>query len=163
MVFLYNITQDIYDPTIEDAFRKQVVIDDIPSRLEILDTAGQEEFIALRHQWIREGQAFLLVYSCLSLASFDEIERLKKDVDTVKESSNTPIILVANKYDMISEAQVSREQGLDLAKKLQVSFIETSAKTGMNVEKAFFDLIRKFRRVHASGTRKKKRIKCLVL
>lgn len=141
------------------------MIDDIPSRIEILDTAGQEEFIALRHQWIREGGAFLLVYSCLSLASFNEIERLKKEVDMVKECNNTPIILIANKCDMISEAQVSREQGLELSNKLQVSFIETSAKTGMNVENAFFDLIRKFRSFQelSRTTKKKKRTKCKLL
>ena len=109
-----------------------------------------------------------MVYSCLSPASFDEIEKFKKDIDLVKESSNTPIILVANKCDKISEAQVTREQGLALAKKLNCSFIETSAKTGMNVEKAFFDLIRKLRKFEESTgiarkKRKKSKFKCVLL
>ncbi|KAJ2237099.1 RAS2 protein [Coemansia sp. RSA 455] len=44
---------ETYDPTIEDSYRKQVVIDDQPCVLEVLDTAGQEEYTALRDQWIR--------------------------------------------------------------------------------------------------------------
>lgn len=42
-----------YDPTIEDSYRKHAVIDDEPCLIEILDTAGQEEYTALRDQWIR--------------------------------------------------------------------------------------------------------------
>jgi len=142
------------------------VIDGIQAGIEILDTAGQEEFVALRHQWIREGQAFLLVYSCISQASLDEIEKFKKDIDQVKESNDIPIILVANKCDMIANAQVSKEQGLALSKKLNVSFMETSAKTGMNVEDVFFELIRNLRQKPlskgGSGISKNK-IKCIVL
>jgi GTPase KRas protein len=51
-----------YDPTIEDSYRKQVVIDDESCLLEILDTAGQEEFTALRDQWIRDCEGFVLIY-----------------------------------------------------------------------------------------------------
>eukprot|EP00490_Sorites_sp_Unknown_P002761 CAMPEP_0114656540 /NCGR_PEP_ID=MMETSP0191-20121206/12498_1 /TAXON_ID=126664 /ORGANISM="Sorites sp." /LENGTH=98 /DNA_ID=CAMNT_0001873961 /DNA_START=92 /DNA_END=384 /DNA_ORIENTATION=+ len=57
---------DEYDPTIEDSYRKQVMIDDKPALLDILDTAGQEEFSSMQDQWMREGKGFLLVYSITS-------------------------------------------------------------------------------------------------
>ncbi|KAM6225736.1 ras-related protein R-Ras2-like [Porphyrio hochstetteri] len=52
-----------YDPTIEDSYTKQCVIDERAARLDILDTAGQEEFGALREQYMRTGEGFLLVFS----------------------------------------------------------------------------------------------------
>jgi GTPase KRas len=54
-----------YDPTIEDSYRKQVVIDGVPCLLAILDTAGQEEFTALRDQWIRDCEGFIIIYSII--------------------------------------------------------------------------------------------------
>eukprot|EP01084_Bolivina_argentea_P056829 103936_1 len=63
---------DEYDPTIEDSYRKQVEIDNRPALLDILDTAGQEEFSSMQDQWMREGKGFLLVYSITSTATFDE-------------------------------------------------------------------------------------------
>uniref|UniRef100_A0A4W5RC75 RAS related 2 n=1 Tax=Hucho hucho TaxID=62062 RepID=A0A4W5RC75_9TELE len=52
-----------YDPTIEDSYTKQCVIDERAARLDILDTAGQEEFGAMREQYMRTGEGFLLVFS----------------------------------------------------------------------------------------------------
>lgn len=54
---------DEYDPTIEDSYRKQCVIDDEVALLDILDTAGQEEYSAMREQYMRTGEGFLLVYA----------------------------------------------------------------------------------------------------
>ena len=70
-----NSFVETYDPTIEDSYRKQVVLDDAPALLEVLDTAGQEEYTALRDQWIREGEGFLLVYSIASRSTFDRIRQ----------------------------------------------------------------------------------------
>jgi len=60
-----------YDPTIEDSYRKSVIIDDQNALLDILDTAGQEEFSSMQDQWMREGKGFLLVYTITSRATFD--------------------------------------------------------------------------------------------
>ena len=64
---------ETYDPTIEDSYRKQVVIDQQSCMLEVLDTAGQEEYTALRDQWIRDGEGFVLVYSITSRSSLSLI------------------------------------------------------------------------------------------
>jgi len=62
-----------YDPTIEDSYTKQCVIDDRVAKLDILDTAGQEEFSAMREQYMRSGEGFLLVFAFTDRASFDEV------------------------------------------------------------------------------------------
>ncbi|TIA87041.1 hypothetical protein E3P99_03440 [Wallemia hederae] len=144
--FCMNSFVETYDPTIEDSYRKQVVLDDSPALLEVLDTAGQEEYTALRDQWIREGEGFLLVYSIASRSTFDRIEKFRNLITRVKERDNIPLMLVGNKCDKVYEREVSLSEGQVMAKKLQCSMIETSAKTCVNVERAFFDVVREIRR-----------------
>ncbi|WRT64640.1 uncharacterized protein IL334_001574 [Kwoniella shivajii] len=79
---------ETYDPTIEDCYRKQWVVDDQPCLLEVLDTAGQEEYTALRDQWIRDGEGFLIVYSITSRPTFERVERIVERVLRVKDESH---------------------------------------------------------------------------
>ncbi|CAI4036407.1 hypothetical protein SMKI_15G2500 [Saccharomyces mikatae IFO 1815] len=133
---------DEYDPTIEDSYRKQVVIDDKVSILDILDTAGQEEYSAMREQYMRTGEGFLLVYSVTSRNSFDELLSYYQQIQRVKDSDYIPVVVVGNKLDLENERQVSYEDGLRLAKQLNAPFLETSAKQAINVDEAFYSLIR---------------------
>lgn len=153
-----------YDPTIEDSYRKQVVIDGQSCMLEVLDTAGQEEYTALRDQWIRDGEGFVLVYSISSRSSFTRIQRFHNQIQRVKESSASspsypgspissvapsapvPIMLVGNKSDRVTEREVSTQEGHALARELGCEFVEASAKNCINVEKAFYDVVRQLRR-----------------
>lgn len=159
---------ETYDPTIEDSYRKQVVIDNQSCMLEVLDTAGQEEYTALRDQWIRDGEGFVLVYSITSRNSFSRIQRFHSQIQRVKESSNAgsptgpsyltsqmpsnsyggpvPVMLVGNKSDKQYEREVSSAEGQALAKELGCDFVEASAKNCINVEKAFYDVVRLLRR-----------------
>ncbi|CAI4780361.1 BAF_collapsed_G0051360.mRNA.1.CDS.1 [Saccharomyces cerevisiae] len=82
--FIQSYFVDEYDPTIEDSYRKQVVIDDKVSILDILDTAGQEEYSAMREQYMRTGEGFLLVYSVTSRNSFDELLSYYQQIQRVK-------------------------------------------------------------------------------
>ncbi|KAI9320650.1 small GTPase superfamily [Dichotomocladium elegans] len=134
-----------YDPTIEDSYRKQVVIDDQPCVLEVLDTAGQEEYTALRDQWIRDGEGFLLVYSITSRSTFERVERFRDQIFRVKEVDRVPLILVGNKCDKVTEREVSREEGFQMGRRLNCEFIETSAKTCVNVERSFYTVVRNIR------------------
>ena len=170
-----NVTQlclnhfiESYDPTIEDSYRKQVVIDQQSCMLEVLDTAGQEEYTALRDQWIRDGEGFVLVYSITSRSSFTRIRRFHSQIQRVKDSSNAgsptgpsylqqqprtypqsgpvPVMLVGNKSDKHHEREVSSQEGQALARDLGCDFVEASAKNCINVEKAFYDVVRSLRR-----------------
>ncbi|TAQ84993.1 hypothetical protein B7494_g6680 [Chlorociboria aeruginascens] len=150
---------ETYDPTIEDSYRKQVVIDGQSCMLEVLDTAGQEEYTALRDQWIRDGEGFVLVYSISSRSSFTRIQRFHNQIQRVKESASSPsysgspispispsigpppIMLVGNKSDRVTEREVSTQEGSALARELGCDFVEASAKNCVNVEKAFYDVV----------------------
>ena len=161
---------ETYDPTIEDSYRKQVVIDAQSCMLEVLDTAGQEEYTALRDQWIRDGEGFVLVYSITSRSSFKRIQKFYKQIQRVKESSSAgsptsmaylsspvsptqpsytgpaPVMLVGNKSDRITEREVSTQEGNALAKELGCDFVEASAKNNINVDRAFYDVVRRLRK-----------------
>nr|CAD7398756.1 unnamed protein product [Timema cristinae] len=89
-----------YDPTIEDSYTKQCVIDDVPAKLDILDTAGQEEFSAMREQYMRSGEGFLLVFSVTDKASFDEIYKFHRQILRVKDRDEFPMLMVGNKADL---------------------------------------------------------------
>lgn len=161
---------ETYDPTIEDSYRKQVVIDQQSCMLEVLDTAGQEEYTALRDQWIRDGEGFVLVYSITSRSSFTRINKFYQQIKMVKESASSgsptgatylssslnspvasssggpvPVMLVGNKSDKAVERAVSSQEGYALAKELGCEFVEASAKNCINVEKAFYDVVRLLR------------------
>lgn len=139
-----------YDPTIEDSYTKQCVIDEVVARLDILDTAGQEEFCAMREQYMRSGEGFLLVYSVTDRASFNEAYKFHKQILRVKDREEFPMILVANKADLEHSRMVTREEGQELSAQLKISYIEASAKVRMNVDKAFYDLVRIIRRFQAN-------------
>ncbi|KAL0078622.1 ras-like protein 1 [Phycomyces blakesleeanus] len=144
--FIQSHFVDEYDPTIEDSYRKQCVIDGETALLDVLDTAGQEEYSAMREQYMRNGEGFLLVYSITSRMSFEEIDTFYQQICRVKDRDYFPMVLVANKSDLESDRQVSTSEGRDLAKKFGSQFIETSAKQRDNVDEAFFEVVKDIRR-----------------
>ncbi|KAG1725988.1 small GTPase superfamily [Suillus lakei] len=133
-----------YDPTIEDSYRKQLIVDNKRSCIEIIDTAGQEEYANLRDQWVREGQGFILVYSITARSSFERLEAFRQSLVKVKRQK--PIfILVANKCDVTYQREVSCEEGIALARTFGCKFLETSARTAYNVELLFAHIVRALR------------------
>ena len=128
-----------------------MTIDEETCLLDILDTAGQEEYSAMRDQYMRTGQGFLCVYSITSRASFDEIRSFREQILRVKDADKSPMVLVGNKSDLEQERQVTTGEGGDLAKEFGIPFLESSAKTRVNVEEAFFQLVREIRKESSGG------------
>ncbi|XP_006460506.1 hypothetical protein AGABI2DRAFT_55947, partial [Agaricus bisporus var. bisporus H97] len=120
-----------YDPTVEDTYRRLLQVDDRPCSVEVIDTAGQEDYETLRNQWIREGDTFILVYSVTSRETFKHVGKYFQSICQVKRG-NAVFVLIGNKSDQDSEREVSREEGIALAKLLGCEFFETSAKTAQN-------------------------------
>jgi small GTP-binding protein len=75
----------------------------------VLDTAGQEEYSAMREQYMRTGEGFLLVYSITSRQSFEEILTFQQQILRVKDKDYFPMIVVGNKCDLENEREVSTE------------------------------------------------------
>jgi len=134
-----------YDPTIEDSYRKQVTIDGKTALLDILDTAGQEEYSSLQDQWIREGDGYLLVYSITESNTLEACQILYNKIERIRETSDSPIVLAGNKCDLENNRKVSREEDKNVASKLGCSFMEASAKTSINTNEVFFQLVRNIR------------------
>jgi len=156
-----------YDPTIEDSYRKQCVIDDRVAHLDILDTAGQEEFSAMREQYMRTGEGFLLVFSVTDRSSFDEIPKFYRQILRVKDKDEFPMILVGNKSDLDHERTVAPSEVKDLAQQqLKIPYLEASAKQRINVDAAFHDLVRAIRRYNEipdTPMKSKKKKKCVIM
>lgn len=89
------------------------MIDDEVALLDVLDTAGQEEYSAMREQYMRTGEGFLLVYSINSRQSFEEILTFQQQIYRVKDKDYFPIIIVGNKCDLDSERVVSTQGMLE--------------------------------------------------
>ncbi|ELR20913.1 Rasrelated protein Rap-1, putative [Acanthamoeba castellanii str. Neff] len=134
-----------------NSYRKQVEVDGQQCMLEILDTAGTEQFTAMRDLYMKNGQGFVLVYSIIAPSTFNDLPDLREQILRVKDMDDVPMVLVGNKCDLTDQRAISTEQGDSLAKKFNCVFLESSAKTKINVEQIFFDLIRQINRKTGSG------------
>uniref|UniRef100_A0A8D0GDS6 Ras like without CAAX 2 n=1 Tax=Sphenodon punctatus TaxID=8508 RepID=A0A8D0GDS6_SPHPU len=108
MQFISHQFPDYHDPTIEDAYKTQVRIDDEPAYLDILDTAGQLKFTAMRDQYMRGGEGFIICYSITDRQSFQEAAEFKELIYRVRHTYNIPLVLVGNKIDLEEFRQVSK-------------------------------------------------------
>lgn len=140
--FVTHTFQEDHDPTIEDAYQKQAVIDTHPGILDVLDTAGQDEFTAMREQYMRGGEGFILVYSVTEKKSFEEIRRFKEMIDRVRNYETVPIVIAGNKRDLDFKRQVSSQEGASMAKEFGCPFFETSAALRNNVDEVFYEIVR---------------------
>ncbi|KAK2536226.1 hypothetical protein Q9233_003280 [Columba guinea] len=121
MQFISHRFPEYHDPTIaalilnctalcfsEDAYKTQVRIDDEPAYLDILDTAGQAEFTAMRDQYMRGGEGFIICYSITDRQSFQEAAEFKELIYRVRHTYDIPLVLVGNKIDLEEFRQVSK-------------------------------------------------------
>ncbi|XP_012552966.1 ras-related protein Rab-37 isoform X2 [Bombyx mandarina] len=120
---------------------KVVTVDGIKVKLQIWDTAGQERFRSVTHAYYRDAHALLLLYDVTNKTSFDNIRAWLGEIREYAQD-DVVIMLLGNKSDSGLERAVKREEGQRLAREYQVAFMETSAKTGLNVEAAFAHVAR---------------------
>jgi len=162
--FVQGIFVEKYDPTIEDSYRKQLEIDGNQCMLEILDTAGTEQFTAMRDLYMKNGQGFVLVYSTIAQSTFNDLADIRDQITRVKDSDDVPIMLAGNKCDLNDQRVISAKQGEELAAKWRCQFIECSAKSKINVDNIFIQLIRKINQSSpAMSSKEKKRGGCNLL
>jgi GTPase KRas protein len=93
------------------------------------------------------GHGYLLVYDVTKRDSMEDVLRFKEQLDRHNESLRMPVVLVANKIDLVSQRTVTTAEGVAFARKLGAgAFFEASAKQRVNVDEAFCELVRCIRR-----------------
>lgn len=132
-----------YDPTVEDFYRKEIEVDGDPAILEILDTAGTEQFASMRDLYIKNGQGFIIVFSLTSRQSFQDIKLIREQILRVKGTNRVPIVLAANKSDVHeSHREVFTEECCNLANEWNIPYMETSAKNSTIVNSLFTEIVK---------------------
>lgn len=112
----------------------------------------QAEFTAMRDQYMRAGEGFIICYSITDRRSFHEVREFKQLIYRVRRTADTPVVLVGNKSDLRQLRQVSREEGLALAREFGCPFFETSAAYRYYIDDVFHALVREIRRKEREAT-----------
>lgn len=141
---LLRFTEDKYDAqilsTIGVDFRVRfLTVDGVRLKLAIWDTAGQERFRTLTASYYRGAQGIILVYDVGCRETFDNVSHWIQEAEKHGTVPGSVKMIVANKVDI--PRAVSTEEGRQLAAQLGTLFVETSAKTSVNVQKAFEELV----------------------
>ncbi|KAG5262116.1 hypothetical protein AALO_G00292400 [Alosa alosa] len=154
--FMYDEFVEDYEPTKADSYRKKVVLDGEDVQIDILDTAGQEDYAAIRDNYFRSGEGFLLVFSITELESFTASSEFREQILRVKpDAESIPLLLVGNKSDLEDRRQVAANDARAKAEQWGMQYVETSAKTRAYVDKVFFDLMREVRAKKLSENKEK--------
>ena len=135
-----------YDPTIEDSYKRVIDVDSQNVHLDILDTAGQDDFAPMRTGYMRQGKGFIIVYAIDDRASFEEVEVFHRDLIRTKGTAGIPIVICGNKCDLEEKRVVSKTEGEEMADRLGAIFLETSALANINVDDAFKTLVREIKK-----------------
>ncbi|KAH7732216.1 Rab8 [Aphelenchoides avenae] len=122
-----------------DYRNKLVEVDKYKVKLQIWDTAGQERFRSITSSYYRDADALLLVFDVTNRTSFENIRNWLAQVREYAKDS-VQIILVGNKTDLSSQRKVKADEARQLAVAYNINYMETSAKTGHNVQEAFHEL-----------------------
>jgi len=150
--FMYDEFVEDYEPTKADSYRKKVSLDGEEVQIDILDTAGQEDYAAIRDNYFRSGEGFICVFSITEYESFQATWEFREQILRVKGQgvedhlSSVPFLLVGNKSDLNERRRVTVDEARSLAAQWRVPYIETSAKTQMNVQVIFYELMREVRK-----------------
>ncbi|KAI8056228.1 ras-related protein Ral-a-like protein [Syncephalis plumigaleata] len=142
--YMYGEFVEEYDPTKADSYRKKVVLDGEDCQVDILDTAGQEEYSAVNsRQLYRSGEGFLCCFSLTDAASFAETSEFRDQITRVLGDNTVPFLLIGNKSDRpAEERQVSYEEARAQADAWECAYVETSAKTSENVAVVYEQMMR---------------------
>jgi GTPase KRas protein len=117
--------------------------------LDIFDTAGQEDFSAVRDSYMNTGDGFIIMYSIIDLKSFNEVPAIHAKLEMIQEGAKVPGlitllcllnfvgVIVGNKCDSDDARQVTTDQGKALASQFGWGFLEASAKLRKNITEVF--------------------------
>ncbi|XP_016296234.1 GTP-binding protein Rheb-like isoform X1 [Sinocyclocheilus anshuiensis] len=119
---------DSYDPTIENTFTKMITVNGQEYHLQLVDTAGQDEYSIFPQTYSIDINGYILVYSVTSNKSFEVVKVIHEKLLDMVGKVQVPIMLVGNKKDLHMERVISCEEGKALAESWNAAFMESSAK-----------------------------------
>jgi Ras-related protein Rab-1A len=111
--------------------------------LLLYDIAAQSRFLSVRHRYYEAAEISMIVFDVTRPDTLDSVHNWYYDVSKFL-GGKIPSIVVANKCDLVDQRKIDREQAEILAKSLNLPYIETSAKTAENVDKAFKMLVSEY-------------------
>ena len=150
-----------HDTTVEDQYRINITIDDKKCDLEILDTAGQDDYQTMLDTWIDFGNCYLLVYSIDDLESFNSLKKKYERICQIKNNENFSVVIVGNKCDLPeNERKVQKTEVENYCKSICVEFMETSALNKINVKEAFTAVVHDYLIKSSSNENKTGRFSC---
>lgn len=164
--FMQNYYIDEYNPTLEDVYRKQCIVDDQVCIIEVLDTSGNDMCHTLTDQYMRYGEGFICVFSLVHQQSLVPLHNFITRLSYIRGSTcKTPILIVGNKNDLTNDCDIMRQEGIMMAKQYNGTYMETSAKTRQGVDEIFYEIIRIIRKMNMSLSisKKNKICKCNIL
>ncbi|CAG8468150.1 10538_t:CDS:2 [Diversispora eburnea] len=164
--YMYGDFVEEYDPTKADSYRKKVSLDGQECQIDILDTAGQEEYAAIRDNYYRSGEGFICVFSICEYESFAHTQDFRDQILRVLDDESIPFILVGNKVDLEHVRKVPKDEALSRAREWHCPYYETSAKTRQNVDEVYHDLMTRIKTRkdnNKEGEMSRKRAKCVCL
>ena len=145
--YLKNIFEDDSISTLGfQMYKKEYQIEQDKITVQIWDTAGQEKYASLTSSYYKSAKGALVVYDITDKESFNKVEKLVDDLKNGGDK-NIYIILLGNKIDLEDRRVITKEEGENLAQKLNLGFGEVSAKTGDGIEEAFQKLINEVYRI----------------
>ena len=154
--FIKNKFPTQHDTTIEDAYSVPAKVDGIQCNLEILDTAGQDDYQTMLDTWISSVDGFILVYSIDNKKSFESIQSRYERILRIKNTKTFAIIIVGNKCDLEDNRQVNREEAENYSNEKKIYFLETSALKMINIKEVFLYLTRELLKIKFPEKYKKK-------
>ncbi|KAI8819724.1 ras family-domain-containing protein [Fimicolochytrium jonesii] len=145
--FLKDEFTNDYDPTIEENYRKHITVDASNCTVNIIDTAGQHEYTALRDQHLKDGKGFLLVFAVNDKHTFEEVKQLREQIVKLKDTKRVPLVVCGNKCDLPEEQHEVDNAAVDaFCQQHKIPLLKTSAKDNTNVTESFHSLVRECRK-----------------
>lgn len=136
--FLIN---EIATTAVQNQYTKILDVSEVPLKLVLEDTSGQERYRCIMPSCYRRAHGIVLVYDITNKRSFQELENWIQEIqDLISDNSGLNLMIIGNKTDLEEERQVTQEMARGLASKYFYMLYETSCKTALNVDVAFYEL-----------------------
>ncbi|KAJ3056717.1 hypothetical protein HK097_004870 [Rhizophlyctis rosea] len=125
----------------EENYRKYITVDTNPCTVNIIDTAGQHEYTALRDQHLKDGKGFLLVFALNDKTTFEEVKQLREQIVKLKDTKRVPLVDLPENLIEVDEKAVEA-----YCTQMKIPYLRTSAKENICVSDSFHDLVRECRK-----------------